>query len=383
MSIALNTEERDLQEALRRYLDAEVAPLVADYERRREFPWDLLGGLYEFGYVRGAVAREHGGDEVSAMAQAVLMEEAGRCWGSLRTTVNVQGMVAMLLSRAGTDAQRARFLDPMLAASRFGWFALTEAEAGSDAGALRCTGRRDGDSFVLNGRKIYITNALRADFGILLARQLDEDGNDRGVSAFLVDAAESPYGVHDIAHMPVRSTTSCELVFDDVRIPAGNLLGEPGSGFGLAMAAVNQGRLNMAMGAVGLSQACLEAAVRFSRERRQFGKSLAEFQLVQQMVVDIAVGTQTARLLGYDAARVLDAGGDGRYECSMAKYYCGETAGRSATLALQVHGGAGLMEEFPVERYFRDAREATIPEGTSQIQVLQMGKHLLGRSALR
>ncbi|TYB42432.1 acyl-CoA dehydrogenase family protein [Actinomadura chibensis] len=383
MSIALNTEERDLQQALRRYLDAEVAPLVADYERRREFPWDMLGALYEFGYVRGAVARAHGGDEVSAMVQAVLMEEAGRCWGSLRTTVNVQGMVAMLLSRAGTAAQRARFLDPMLAASRFGWFALTEAEAGSDAGALRSTARRDGDSFVLGGRKIYITNALHADFGILLARQLDADGTDRGVSAFLVDAAESPYGVHDIAHMPVRSTTSCELVFDDVRIPAENLLGEPGSGFGLAMAAVNQGRLNMAMGAVGLSQACLEAAVRFSQERRQFGKSLAEFQLVQQMVVDIAVGTQTARLLGYDAARVLDAGGDGRYECSMAKYYCGETAGRSATLALQVHGGAGLMEEFPVERYFRDAREATIPEGTSQIQVLQMGKHLLGRSALR
>lgn len=236
---------------------------------------------------------------------------------------------------------------------------------------------------MLNGRKIYITNALHSEFGILLARQLDEDGTDRGVSAFLVDAAESPYDVHDIAHMPVRSTTSCELVFDDVRIPAENLLGEPGSGFGLAMAAVNQGRLNMAMGAVGLSQACLEAAVKFSRERSQFGKSLAEFQLVQQMVVDIAVGTQTARLLGYDAARVLDAGGDGRFECSMAKYYCGETAGRSATLALQVHGGAGLMEEFPVERYFRDAREATIPEGTSQIQVLQMGKHLLGRSALR
>ncbi|MFI0406024.1 acyl-CoA dehydrogenase family protein [Actinomadura sp. 3N508] len=383
MSIVLNTEERDLQQALRRYLDAEIAPVVAEYEQRREFPWEVLGELYEFGYVRGAVAREHGGDQVSAMVQAILMEEAGRCWGSLRTTVNVQGMVAMLLSRAGTPGQRARFLDPMLAASRFGWFALTEAEAGSDAGALRGTGRRDGDSFVLNGRKLYITNAMHSDFGILLARQLDEDGTDRGVSAFLVDRAESPYEVDDIAHMPVRSTTSCELVFDDVRVPAENLLGEPGSGFGLAMAAVNQGRLNMAMGAVGLSQACLEAAVKFSRERSQFGKSLAEFQLVQQMVVDIAVGTQTARLLGYDAARVLDAGGDGRYECSMAKYYCGETAGRSATLALQVHGGAGLMEEFPVERYFRDAREATIPEGTSQIQVLQMGKHLLGRSALR
>ena len=152
MSIALNTEERDLQQAVRRYLDTEIAPLVAEHECRRAFPWDALAGLYEFGYVRGAVARAHGGDEVSAMAQAVLMEEAGRCWGSLRTTVNVQGMVAMLLGRAGTAEQRARFLDPMLAASRFGWFALTEADAGSDAGALRCAARREGDSFVLNGR---------------------------------------------------------------------------------------------------------------------------------------------------------------------------------------------------------------------------------------
>ncbi len=383
MSMTLSTEEQALQQALRRYLDAKVAPLVADYEARREFPWELLPELYEFGYVRGMVPREHGGDELSAMMHAILMEEAGRCWGSLRTTVNVQGMVAMLLGRSGTAGQRARFLDPMLAGQRFGWFALTESEAGSDAGALRATARRVGDRFVLNARKTYITNALHADFGILVARQLDEDGSDLGVSAFLVDSAEAPYEVHDIAHMPVRSTSSCELVFDGVEIPAESQLGDPGSGFRQAMAAVNLGRLNMAMGAVGLSQACLEAAIRFSKERRQFGKSLAEFQLVQQMVVDIAVGTQTARLLGYDAARVLDAGGDARYECSMAKYYCGETAGRSATLALQVHGGAGLMEEFPVERYFRDAREATIPEGTSQIQVLQMGKHLLGVSALR
>ena len=383
MSIGLSTDEQDLQRAVRRYLDEKVAPLVASCEERRELPWDVLPGLYEFGYVRGMVGREHGGDEMSAMMLAILMEEAGRCWGSLRTTLNVQGMVAMLLGRSGDPAQRAGFLEPMLAGGRFGWFALTESEAGSDAGALRTTARREGDRFVVNGRKVYITNALGCDFGILIARHLDEEGVDLGVSAFLVDASETEFAVHDIPHMPVRSTSSCELVFENAVIPAGNLLGEAGSGFRQAMAAVNIGRLNMAMGAVGLSQACLEAAVRYSKERRQFGKSLAEFQLVQQMVVDIAVGTETARLLGYRAARALDEGGDGRYECSMAKYYCGETAGRSATLALQVHGGAGLMEEFPVERYFRDAREATIPEGTSQIQVLHLGKHLLGVSALR
>jgi acyl-CoA dehydrogenase len=149
------------------------------------------------------------------------------------------------------------------------------------------------------------------------------------------------------------------------------------------MGAVNLGRLNMAMGAVGLAQACLEAAVKFCQQREQFGRPLASFQLVQEMVVEIATLTQTSRLLGYHAAREIDAGGSGRFECSMAKYYCGEAACRAATLALQVHGGAGLMEESPVERYFRDAREATIPEGTSQIQILHLGKALVGVSALR
>ena len=155
------------------------------------------------------------------------------------------------------------------------------------------------------------------------------------------------------------------------------------SGFALAMNAVNMGRLNMSMGAVGIMQACLEASIAYTTSRHQFGKPIAGFQLVQQMVVEIATLTETSRLLGYKAARTLDAGLPGRYECSMAKYHCGESAGRAATLALQVHGGAGLMEESPVERYFRDAREATIPEGTTQIQILQMGKHLLGVSAMR
>jgi acyl-CoA dehydrogenase len=383
MSILLDEDERALQSAVRDYLSDKIAPIVATHERERTFPWPMLAGLYQFGYVRGVVSAELGGDGQSTMMQAVLMEEAGRCWGSLRTTVNVQSMVARVLAAAATDDQRARFLDPMLTGARFGWFGLTEAEAGSDAGALRTTARREGGEYVINGSKLYITNALGSDFGILLARTLDDSGADQGITAFLVESASSQFGVFDIPHMPVRSTTSCELTFDDTRVPAANVLGELGGGLRLAMNAVNMGRLNMAMGAVGLSQACLEASIEFCRTREQFGKSIGAFQLVQQMVVDIATLTETSRLLGYKAARAIDAGESGRYECSMAKYYCGESAGRAATLALQVHGGAGLMEESPVERYFRDAREATIPEGTSQIQVLHLGKALLGVSALR
>ena len=383
MSSLLNEDERALRDAVRSFLDRKVAPLVAEHERARTFPWELLPQLYDFGYVRGGVPEAAGGDALPMIMQAILMEEAGRCWGSLRTTVNVQGMVARVLAAAADDGQSERFLQPLLAGRRFGWFGLTEPDAGSDAGALRTTARRTRDGLVVNGSKLYITNALGCDFGILFARLTDSGGADHGVTALLIDAAESTFGVHDIPHMPLRSTTSCELTFDDTFVPARNVLGRPGGGLSLGMAAVNAGRLNMAMGAVGRSQACLEESIKFCRQREQFGQAIAGFQLVQQMVVEIATLTETSRLLGYHAARTIDAGEPGRYECSMAKYYCGESAGRAATRALQLHGGAGLMEESPGERYFRDAREATIPEGTSQIQILHLGKALLGHSALR
>jgi acyl-CoA dehydrogenase len=382
MSAGLGQTERELRDAVRSYLEAKIAPVVSTWEQRRDFPWDMLPALYELGYVRGVVPTAHDGYETTFAQQAVLMEEAGRCWGSLRTTLNVQSMVARLLSVAGSDEQRSRFLDPMLTGRRYGWFGMTEADAGSDVGALRTTARRRGSDWVITGRKLYITNALGCDFGILLARVVDEEPG--GITAFLVERDVSKFEVFDIPHMPVRATSSCEITFDQTIVPDENRIGEVSSGLRLAMNVVNLGRLNMAMGAVGLSQACLELSVSFARQREQFGQPIGGFQLIQQLIVEIVTLTQSARLLGYDAARQLDDGDPGaRTACSMAKLYCGESAGRVATMALQVHGGAGLMEESPVERYFRDAREATIPEGTSQIQILQIGKALLGVSAVR
>jgi acyl-CoA dehydrogenase len=378
MSLMLTDEEQLLQESVRGYLDAKVAPLVSEHEKAHTFPWQALPELYRFGYVRGMARADDGGDEISAMAGAILMEEAGRVWNSLRTTLNIQSMVAKLLSLKGTPEQKERFLFPLMEGGRFGFFALTEPDAGSDAQSLITTARPDGDDYVIRGNKIYITNALACDFGIVIARV-----PDHGPTAFLVDKVESPYTVADIPHMPNNSATSCEMGFDDVRVPAGNVLGDLGGGFALGMNAVNAGRLNMSMGAVGIMQACLEASIAYSTQRHQFGKPIAAFQLVQQMVVEIATLTETGRLLGYKAARALDSGQSGRFECSMAKYHCGESVNRAASLAIQVHGGAGLMEEFPVERYFRDAREISIPEGTSQMQILQMGKQLLGVSAIR
>jgi acyl-CoA dehydrogenase len=381
-AIESEDELRDLRESVRGYLAKNLAPLVDEHERARTFPWEALPALHEFGYVRGLVPEEQGGDGISFTALAILMEEAGRCWGSLRTTLNVLTIVPYVLSGVVTSGQRTRFLDRLLSGESRAWIAITESEAGSDAAGMRTTARRDGDRYIVSGRKLYITNGASNDLGILLA-STDLSQGAKGISAFLVDRAQSPYTAHPMEHMSVRSTNNCELVFEDVEIPTENLLGEEGQGLGVAMRAINVGRLNMAMGAIGIAEAALEIATEHVKQRRQFGRPLASFQLVQKLIVDAATEVQAGKVLGMHAAAALDAGLPARKECSMAKYYCSEVANRAVTNAMQACGGAGLMDEMGIERLFRDAREASIPEGTSELQILTIGKALLGVSAIR
>jgi acyl-CoA dehydrogenase len=264
-----------------------------------------------------------------------------------------------------------------------GWFAITEPEAGSDAASLTTRADRLPDgSYRLTGRKSYITNASYGDFGIVLAT-VDPALGARGVTAFLVEQGVGGYRVESRPQLPVRAVSCCDVILEEVVVPAANLLGDVGRGLTLAMRAVNSGRLNVSAGCTGIAQAALEAASAHAVTRTQFGKPLAGFQLVQQLIADIAVQTHAARQVYQSAARLLDAGADARVECSMSKYFCSETANQAATRAVQVFGAAGLMEGNVAERLFRDAREATIPEGTSQMQVLQIAKALLGVSAVR
>jgi alkylation response protein AidB-like acyl-CoA dehydrogenase len=310
------------------------------------------------------------------------MEEAGRAWGSIRTTANILTLVAELLSHFGSAEQKQRFLLPLLRGGRLGWFAVTEPEAGSDAASLTTRAERQSDgSYRLSGHKSWITNASYGDFGIVLAT-VDPDLGARGITMFLVEQSAG-YRVVEHPHLPVRAASCCDVELDDVLVPGGNVLGEIGRGLSQAMRAVNGGRLNVSAGCVGLAQAALEAATAHARQRTQFGRPLAGFQLVQQLIVDMATRTHAARQVYLDAARRLDAGLDARVECSMAKYHCSEAVSAVATSAVQVFGASGLIEGNPVERIFRDAREATIPEGTTQMQILQIGKALLGVSALR
>jgi alkylation response protein AidB-like acyl-CoA dehydrogenase len=311
------------------------------------------------------------------------MEEAGRCWASIRTTANILTLVAELLSAAGSAEQKERFLRPLLAGMRMGWFAITEPGAGSDAAALTTRAERlPGGSYRLTGRKSYITNASYGDFGVVLAT-VDPGLGAKGITAFLVERAAGGYRTEARPQLPVRAVSCCDVVLDGAVVPAANVLGEVGRGLSLAMGAVNSGRLNVSAGCTGIAQAALEAASGHAVARTQFGKPLAGFQLVQQLIADMAVQANAARQVYQSAARLLDAGADARLECSMSKYFCSEAANQVATKAVQVFGAAGLMEGNVAERLFRDAREATIPEGTSQMQVLQIGKALLGVSAVR
>ena len=366
----------------RRYLD-EIAPLLPAAERDRTLPLEVVPGLLDVGFVRGAIPVGEGGTGLSHLATAVLMEEAGRCWAAIRTTANILTLVAELLSAAGSAEQKERFLRPLLAGERMGWFAITEPEAGSDAAALTTRAERmAGGSYRLTGRKSYITNASHGDFGVVLAT-VDPDLGTKGITAFLVERAAGGYRTEARPQLPVRAVSCCDVVLEGAVVPAANVLSEVGRGLSLAMRAVNSGRLNVSAGCTGIAQAALEAASGHAVARRQFGQPLAGFQLVQQLIADMAVQANAARQVYQSAARLLDAGADARLECSMSKYFCSEAANQVATKAVQVFGAAGLMEGNVAERLFRDAREATIPEGTSQMQVLQIGKALLGVSAVR
>ena len=378
----LDHDSVELVRRARGYLD-EIAPLLPAAERDRALPVGIIPGLLDVGFVRGAIGVRDGGLGLSHLQTALLMEEAGRCWASIRATANILSLVAELLSAAGSSEQKRRFLRPLLAGQRLGWFAVTEPEAGSDAASLATLAERlPTGSYRLTGRKAYITNASYADFGIVLATT-DPGLGARGITAFLVEHGAGGYRVMARPQLPVRAASCCDVLFDGVVVPAGNVLGDVGRGLPLAMRAINSGRLNVSAGCTGIAQAALEAASAHAVSRTQFGKPLAGFQLVQQLIANIAVQANAARQVYQAAARLLDSGADARVECSMSKYFCSEAANQAATRAVQVFGAAGLMEGNVAERLFRDAREATIGEGTSQMQVLQIGTALLGVSAVR
>jgi alkylation response protein AidB-like acyl-CoA dehydrogenase len=378
----LSPEQQLLRETVARFFEKEVAPTVAGFEQRGEFDWTLPARLKDFGLLGGFLPEAQGGFGMSSLDYTVLMEEAGYCWHSLRAILNTMNMAILLLARLGTPEQQAQYLKPLMAGQLKVWVGITEPDHGSNVAGMETKAVREGEHYVINGTKLWITNGAIGDIGILMARvPPGKAGEPHGITAFLVDRTQTQYASRRVKTMILHSTVTSELSFADAVVPAANVLGKVGDGLKNILQALSFGRLSVAAGAVGASQAAFDLSVDYVKTRKQFGAPIGSYQLVQRMIVEMRVRTDAARQLCRRAARAVDRGLPGRMECSIAKLYAAQAAHEVADFALQVHGGMGYSEDYPIERIFRDTRGAIIPEGTTEIQTLIIGRELLGISA--
>lgn len=377
----LGSEQVLLRDNIRRYLKERVTPLIQKAEADKRFPYEVLTGLADFGYLGGCLPESAGGLDIDYPTWAVMMEETGYCWLSLRVMVNTLNIVSGLINAYGTEAQKDRYMRPLLRNERKTFVSISEPDVGSNVAEIKTRADKRGDRYVLNGSKLWITGGMFADFGIVVARTFS-DTCSGDLSLFVVEKEHTPFDVKPVETMFVRSTGTAAFTFENAEIPAANLLGAEGQGLKQILIGLNFGRLNVAMGAVGAAQCALDLSIEYARTRKQFGKPIGSFQLIQKHIVDMTTKTQAARALGYRAARAMQSSPASRLECSVAKLYATEAAHEVANLALQVHGGIGYATEYPIERIFRDTRGGMIPEGTTEIQTLIIGREILGISAL-
>ncbi|MET8508412.1 acyl-CoA dehydrogenase family protein [Streptomyces sp. NPDC004787] len=381
----MNLELSEEQEAVRRlaedFVAREVAPHAVAWDRAEEVDRGIVRKLGAVGFLGLTIPEEYGGSGGDHLSYCLVTEELGRGDSSVRGIVSVSlGLVAKTLAAWGDERQKRAWLPRLASGEAIGCFGLTEPGTGSDAGNLATRAVRDGDDYVIDGGKMFITNGTWADVVLLFART--GGPGHRGVSAFLVPT-DTPGLTRRPVHgkLGLRGQATAELVLEGVRVPASALLGPEGKGFSVAMSALAKGRMSVAAGCVGIAQAALDAAVRYAGEREQFGKPIASYQLVQEMISDIAVDVDAARLLTWRVADLIDRGQDFATAASKAKLYASEAAVRAANNALQVFGGYGYIDEYPVGKLLRDARVMTLYEGTSQIQKLIIGRALTGVSA--
>jgi acyl-CoA dehydrogenase len=384
MNFALDDFQVELRDALRRYLEAEAAPLVDEYEaQKKPVPPHLIKAMRDYGLLGGLLPEEQGGFGLSMTTYGTLIAEVARVWPSLRSITSSTNLAASVLADGGSPSLKEKYLPRILSGEAVASFALSEPNIGSDAANVETRAEPTPQGYRVNGRKLYISNGPICDVGVVFVRTRDADGQP-AVSCLLYESAMPGFSVTDLGKMGMHSCPLGELLFEDVMIPEGNLVGKPGRGFSLAKKYLNTGRCVVAFSALGVAEVAFEAAVRFAKDRVQFGKPIGSFQLVQQMVADMMAPVETSRLLCYRAADALDRNApDSQLLCSMAKRHATDAALRVAELSLQVHGGAGYTTLFPVERYYRDLCHLTIAEGTNQIQSMLMAQSVLELTALR
>jgi alkylation response protein AidB-like acyl-CoA dehydrogenase len=381
MDFEFDSDQVALRDSIRRYMRKEVTPRIDECEKARNIPLDLLAGMSQFGYIGGLLPEESGGLDLDFVTWAMMLEECGYFWGSLRTIVNITNVFLRLVGQYGTEQQKAHFLAPALASDKAVCVAFSEPNHGSNPAGVETRAEDKGDHYLLNGTKLWITNGVAADYVIVLARTYSAT-SDGGHSLFLLDKAATPIEARLVDKMVLKASGTSELFLDNVRIPKESLLGAEGSALKSMAIGLNYGRMNIAMGAVGAAQAALDLSVEYAKTRKQFGKPIGQFQLVQKHIVDMMVRVEAARALGYKAAVSLQKGLPSRIECSIAKLYAAEAAHEVAKIAIAVHGGLGYSTEYPLERIFRDTSGGVIPEGTAEVQTLIVGREVLGMSAI-
>lgn len=381
MDLQLSAEQAAVRQLAAEFVDREVVPHAAAWDRRESVDPEIVDKLGRLGFLGLTIPEEDGGSGGDHLSYCLVLEELGRGDSAVRGIVSVSlGLVAKAIAAHGSAAQRAEWLPRLCAGTALGCFALTEPDSGSDAAALTTRATRDGGDWLITGAKTFITNGTVADVVLLFART--GGPGHRGISAFLVPTNVAGLTRREIhGKLGLRGQATGELRFDAVRVPDSARLGPAGGGLRLALATLAKGRMSVAAGCVGIAQGCLDAAVGYAGQRTQFGKPIAGHQLVQQLLAAIAVDTAAARLLVWRVADLVDRGEAFATEASMAKLFASEAAVRAANNAVQVFGGYGYIDEYPVGKYLRDARVATLYEGTSQIQQLLIGRALTGVNA--
>jgi alkylation response protein AidB-like acyl-CoA dehydrogenase len=383
MDFALSPQHLEIRRTVRDFAEREIAPVAGEMERRGEFPHQIIRRAAELGLLGVPYPEEVGGTGLDSLAYAITIEELARASGSVAIIVSAHTSLGCNpLFLAGTDEQKERFLRPMASGQVIGAYGLTEADAGSDSRGTRTRARRDGDAWVLNGSKRFITNAGVAGTYIVTAVTEREAGSGR-ISAFIVPADAPGFSIGRMEEkMGLHASNTGELLFDDCRIPAENLLGEEGHGDKLFLKTLDGGRIGIGAMALGLAQAAYEAASAYAKDRRQFDRPIGSFQGVAFMIADMATQIDAARLLVYRAAWLKDSGKPYSTEAAMAKLFASEVSRNVTNDAVQVHGGYGYVAEYNVERYLRDAKLTEIGEGTSQIQRMVIARNLLGIRAM-
>ncbi len=379
----MTDEQRLIAESAREFCDKEIAPRVRDNDRAGRFDRELATMLGEMGYLGAPVSEEYGGRGLDYLSYALIVEQVGRVDSSARTVVSVQtSLVAGSIEKWGTEEQKKEWLPRLCSGEALGCFGLTEPDAGSDPASMRSRAKKTDSGWTITGNKMWISMGSVSEVALIFA-QTDPEQKHRGLACFLVPTAADGYSTQEIhGKLGLRSSDTAEISLDEVQVPDDALLGEVGDGFKIAMSSLDNGRYSVAAGCVGICDGCVDASVAYAKERKQFGVPIASFQLVQELIADMIVKRDAARLLVYRAGALKDRGERNTVETSIAKYYATEAAVECANAAIQVHGGSGYVDDYPVERYLRDARVTTLYEGTSQIHKLIIGRDATGINAM-